>query len=89
MQIPAVQARREALLADAASMAQPDDVELQRPLSLRMSRRTLEGEAHIAALRQPRLSLRFLQPGRLAHIVDGQTDREASCSASAMSATAF
>ena len=69
-QIPAVQARRATLLDEAASMAQPDDDELRRLLALRTSRRRLEDQAHAAALR-PASSLRFLQPGRLARVVQG------------------
>ena len=74
-QLPVLQRRREALLAEAAELHQPFEPSLRRLSAARDAHAKLLDTAHAIAL-HPRRSLRFLQPGRLASVCvachDGQ-----------------
>ena len=71
--IPGLHERRAALLAEAAALALDEtgasiSPELTQAHALRSARRRLHSRALAIAL-SPKHSLRFLQPGRLVHVV--------------------
>ena len=68
-EVPELREERRRLLADAAALAQPDDAKLAQLRAVRHKRAGVERRAMERAL-QPKHALRFLQPGRLVHVVE-------------------
>ena len=71
--IPALEAKAARLVKTAEALRQPDDARLTDLVTLRKSRASLVTRANEIAL-HPKYSVRFLQPGRLARVVDGAAD---------------
>ena len=70
--VPRLHERRDAHLARALALRQPNESALATLLAARAEHSALLDDAHALAL-TPQRCLRFLQPGRVCHVADGKT----------------